>query len=259
MNIFAELWHSTVRIRSYKEFLKDSGKKTFLYGILITTIYVLITTVIPVAVTWGPAGNVQAVIEMFVPDFKLEDNRLWVEKPISVKEYNDYLGGIYVEIDTDREVASAITDVDLLVYDYVLIADADDFVTKYEGQVIRSSFEELDLGNWTRATLLKQLFPYIKKLLMYVALIMVLMEYVSFYVGAWVIAWCGVFLGGMLRYKLPFAEHYKLAVHARTPAIFLKCVCAWIPMMIPFFYAVNFGLSAVYVWRALLYMKESAE
>lgn len=256
MNIFAELWHSITSIKSYAGFVKQSRKRTFFYGLLVTTVYVMITTVVPMAVAWGPAGNIQAIVEMFIPDFKLEDGRLWVEKTIQIKQYDDYLGGIYVDIDTSREAASAVTDVDLLMFDHVLIADAEHLVTRYDGRIIRMTFKEMEIGDWTRATLLKQLFPYIKQALLYALVFLLLIEYAGFYLGAWFVACFGAIMGAILKYKISFREQYNLAVHARTPAIALKCICAWVPLLIPFFYTVNFGLSGIYVWRALLYMKE---
>ncbi len=57
---------------------------------------------------------------------------------------------------------------------------------------------------------------------------------------------------------LKFGELYKLAIYARTPALLVETVYAWIPLVISYFYVISYGVSALYMWKALKLIKEES-
>lgn len=259
MNIFAELIHSVYDFQGYAAFLENRKLKTFLYGLLLGILYVLIAVVGPLAAVMVPAGGMERLMEDVVPDFALEDGHLWMEEPIEYSQYAGYQGGIYVKIDTGNPITDEITDVDLLVFDKAVVMDADNAIIKTEGEVLRTSFADLDFGNWTREEVLTELLPLIKMIMWMVVAILILFCVIGFFLGALFTAGIGAIIGSIMKYSLSFGDLYKLAVHARTVPLLIMIVLAWLPLYVPFPFLVNFGISAVYLWRVILCMKRAQQ
>lgn len=260
MNIFAELIHSVYDFKSYSHYQKNNGGKVFLYGLLLCFCYFLLTIVAPMLVTITGFGGFGNLAKEAIPDFTLKDGKLWVEEPMDVQQYNAIQGGYCFRIDTDRPITEDVTDVDLLPYDSVLILDAEHGIVKAEGgSVIRFSYEDFDLGDWDRETFLRELVPFIPIFLWTFSVLVMVIGFFGFFGGAFVVACMGSVISAIMGCRLKFGELYKLAVYARTPAMILKCVYSWIPVVIPYFYVLNFGISAFYMWKAMQYIKEETQ
>lgn len=259
MNIFAELIHSVYDFHGYAAFLENRKFKTFLYGLLLGLLYVLIAVVGPLAAVILPAGGMERLMKDVVPDFALEDGRFWMEEPVEYSQYAGYQGGIYVKIDTDHPITDEISNVDLLVFDKALIMDADNAIIKSEGEVIRTSFANLDFGNWTREEVLTELLPLMQMIMWMVVAVMILFCVIGFFLGALFTAGMGAIISSIMKYSLSFGDLFKLAVHARTVPLLIMMVLAWIPVYVPFPFLVNFGISGVYMWKAILCMKRTQQ
>ncbi len=255
MNIFAEMIHAVCDLKSYIKFKKNKPLKVFFYGFILSAVCVLVTTVLPVASVMGFAGGVGNVISNVLPDFTLTDGTLWVKEPVEFKQYDDYQGGIYIKIDTSGAMVEDYTDVDLLVFDRVIMADSRNILFKDSGKVYRVTFAELELGDWTKEEVLDGMLPYIEAVVWGVGIVVAAVEIVSFFIGALVIAVVGSFAASAMKYRIRFGELYKLAVYTRTLPILLKMVSAWMPFIFPFFFVLNFGLSILYIWKVLILLK----
>ena len=73
MNIFAEMIHAVYDFKSYIKFKENRPWKVFFYGLILSAVCVLVTTVLPVASVMGFAGNAGEVIGDVLPDFSLSD------------------------------------------------------------------------------------------------------------------------------------------------------------------------------------------
>lgn len=260
MNIFAELAHSVYDFKSYPGYRKNKGGKAFLYGLLLSAVYILVSVLLPGIITIVGFGGFGDMVREAIPDFRLEDGRLWVEEPVEVQQYDSYQGGICFRVDTDYPITEEITDIDLLAFDQVLILDAEHGIVKAEGgSVIRFSYNDFDLGDWDRETFLKELVPLIPVFLWVMLVIIVCFGFFGFFAGAFVAAVIGSILSAVMGCRLKFGELYKLAIYARTPAMIVKCIYSWIPIVIPYFYVINFGISAFYMWKAMQYIKEEMQ
>ncbi len=151
MNIFAELIHAVYDFKSYPVFRRNKGGKAFLYGLLLSVFYLLLSMLLPMLVTLVSFGGFGNVVRQSIPDFRLEDGRLWVDGTYDVQEYDTNYGGIYIKVDTERPITEEITDVDLLAFDRVLVMDDEHMIVKAEeGQSLRIAYTDLDLGDWSR-------------------------------------------------------------------------------------------------------------
>ena len=259
LNIFAEMIHSIYDIPAYAKFLKNRMGRTILYGFVLCLFYFLTTTGLSAVLSAGMAGSTENVLSGLIPDFSLKDGVLTIDKPIELKEYDDYQGGIYLKIDTSGDWVEEISDVDLLAFNRVVLVDGRHILVKEGDETIRSSLGELELGNWTKDSLLTEWLPYIKVGLAVGSVFLVWAEFMGFFLGVLVTALMGAAIAGILRFRMRFDDLCKLAVHARTLPILLKVICEWLPVMLPLFMVVNFGISAVYLWKAIGYLKGTSE
>lgn len=257
MNIFAELIHAVYDFKSYTAFRKNGGGKTFLYALLLNAVYFLLSLVLPVTAVVLMAGGFRGAAKELIPDFRLEDGKLWVEGTYDVQEYSNTYGGVMLKIDTGKPLTKEVTDVDLLAYEQVIIIDAEGMVVKAEGgSPIRVSFEELDLGDWSRETFLGRYLPFVPVLLWFGLVFLVCFGLLGFFVSALVVTGIGSLTAAFTGCRLKFGELYKLAVYARTPALAAECIYAWLPFTIGYFYVISYGISAVYMWKALQRIRE---
>jgi len=257
VNIFAELVHSVYDFKSYPGFRKNNGGKAFLYGLLLTLIYFVVSMVLPVMATLFGSGGFGNIAREAIPDFRLEDGVLWVEESFDIQQYDTYQGGICLKVDTSRPLTEEITDVDLLAFDRALIMDAEHMIVKADGgAVIRVSYDEMDLGDWDRDSFLNELMPLVPVVLWISLIVILCFGLLGFFLGALVVAVMGTIMSALMGCRLRFGELYKLAIYTRTPALLVEAVYAWLPFTIPFFYIINYGISAVFLWKALKQIKE---
>lgn len=73
MNIFAELIHAVYDFKSYPVFRRNKGGKAFLYGLLLSVFYLLLSMLLPMLVTLVSFGGFGNVVRQSIPDFRLED------------------------------------------------------------------------------------------------------------------------------------------------------------------------------------------
>lgn len=257
MNIFAGLVHSVFDFRSYSVFRRNRAGKVFLYGLLASVIYIVASMILPMAVTIIGFGGFGNIAREAIPDFRLEDGRLWVEETYDIQQYATYQGGLFLKVDTSRPITEEITDVDLLAFDQALVLDAEHAIVKAEGSSpLRVSYEDLDLGDWDRESFLKEFAPLVPVFLWIMLLFAICIGILGFFGSALVVAIIGSIMAAITGCRLRFGELYKLAVYARTPALVLEIVYAWIPFSISYFYVINYGFSAIYMWKALQHIKK---
>lgn len=259
MNIFTEIVHSVCNIKGYENFLKNGKWKTFLYGLLLSLLYTVVSFVLPTTVSVAVSGGIERLLEESVPEFTLEDGRLWVSEPVEYTLYDNLQGGIYIRIDTGNAITREISQVDLVAFEKAVVMDADQVLLKTNGEIVCASYDDLFLGNWNRETLFAELLPFARLLLAAVFAAVILSSVLGFFAGALFTAVMGSVISSVLGYRLDFAGLFKLAVHARTVPILIKAVLAWSPVWIPFPFVLNFGISAVYMWRAIGYMKRNSQ
>ena len=259
MSIFAEMIHAVYDFKSYIKFKENRPWKVFFYGLILSAVCVLVTTVLPVASVMGFAGNAGEVIGDVLPDFSLSDGTLWVKEPVEFKQYDEYQGGVYLKIDTSGTMVEDYTDVDLLAFDWVFMADSRNVLVKENGDVYRAAFAEIGLGDWTKEEVVNGLLPYIEKAVWGIGILVAVVEIASFFAGALIVAMLGSFAASVMRYRIRFGELYKLAVYTRTLPILLKMISVWIPFVLPFFFVLNFGLSIFYMWKVLILLKSQEQ
>lgn len=259
MNLFAKLIHSVCDLRGYPAYRKSGGTEVFLYALFLNAVYFVAAVLIPMAATIALMGGFRNMMEEEIPDFSLKDEKLWVSEPVDVQEYDNYQGGVCIRINTEEPITDQITDVDLVAFDQALVLDAEHGIVKAEGSpVIRFSYEDLGLGDFDRESLLKMIMPFIPAVLGIMLILVMGFGFLGFFAGALLVAFMGGIMASFSGCRLKFGELYKLAIHARTPALAMKCICAWLSA-VPYLYVVSLGISGIYMWMAIRYIKEEED
>lgn len=250
MNLFAEIFHSIYDSKSYVEFRKNKTGRTFLYGVLLNLICVLLVLVFPVVMQFFSAGGIKNWVKASVPDFKLENGTLWLEEPV---KYADMM--VYFQADTSQPLTQEITKTDLLAFEQAFVIDAQHAMIKAEGEVFTVPFAELEIDYLDRDVLLQELFPTVYVILGVLLLFVIWVYGIRYFGGAFLTALIGKWMASAMRYRISFGDLYKLAVHARTTPLLLQAAYMFAPLVIPFFEVITLLVSALYMKGALRQLK----
>ena len=250
MNVFKEMSLSIYSYESYREFLKNKKGKVFGYALLLMFLYFLIAWFLPGMTSLGLPSEMAREIRENVPDFELEDGRLWVERPFEIDADTTY---IYADTGESLGDVSQIAQ-QLAPYQTALLMDSSQMIVKSQGSVQALSFSALDL-ELDREDLV-ELIP-----MLYVgALVGMVFLYVwitaLFFLGVLFVALLGMIVATTMHYELTFGQLYLLAIYSRTLPLLIKAVLSFLPIHIPAFWVINFGLSLLLLALAIRKMKE---
>lgn len=255
MNIFAEMLHSLYDIKGYRRYLEQGALRTFLYGFLVDLIYIIASFLIPLGLVFMSLGGPKEAVNTLIPNFTLEDNRLWVEEPVEIATF-----GSYFHVDTDRPITEEITSSDLLAFDKAVVMDAEHIMIKNDGNIYTVSYADLEPGDWDRVNLLDEMAPYISRIVAAMLVFAVAGMELAFFLGAFLNAVIGSVIASMMRYPMTSGQLYKLSVHTRAMPLLLKLLCTYValvsPVLLSLPFVVNFGISGFYMWKVIRNLRE---
>lgn len=156
MNVFSELVHSIYDCKSYKAFLNDKKRKTFLFGFLLVLIYFLVTIIVPFVRFQMSTGGIVRLADEVIPDFSIADGRLSVERQFEFEEGDTY---VYVNTEEPGIAEDEILE-NLYQYGTVIIADSQNVIIKSNGQVETLMMSDLDL-EITKDELIQTFRPFV--------------------------------------------------------------------------------------------------
>lgn len=249
MNVFSELVHSIYDCKSYKAFLNDKKRKTFLFGFLLVLIYFLITIIVPFARFQISTGGVVRLVDEVVPDFAIADGRLSVEGQFEFEEGDTY---VYVNTEESGIAEDAEDEIfdNLYRYGTVIIADSQSMIVKSNGQVETLMISDLDL-EITKDELIQMFRPFVTIMIVVILVIIFLFMEATFFFGVIFVALLGMIVASCMQAKLTFGELYKLGVYTRTTPLLIKAVFSFLPFGIPFFWLISVGISLGYLAGAI--------
>lgn len=247
MNIFKEMALSIYSIKSYKEFLKNKKIKVFGFGLVLMLFYFLIAYAAPFLVSQIGSSNLIKLIEEEVPDFELSDGTLWVDDVIEY-EINDQ----YVYIDTDPYYV--FYDADemkqyLVDYRQAILMDSEKIIVKSNGEVLGCYYEDLD---WEFSK--EKLMSWVPYMYVIVALVYTFVYFwitALFFFGVLFVALFGMIIASCMKIKITFGQLYLLGIYSRTLPLLIKAIVSLLPISIPCFTIINFGISLLYVGLAM--------
>lgn len=251
MNIFKEAYHSLWDFKSYQRFLGNRKGKVFLYGLVISVLYFLITILFPLIKFQVSTGGLENILQTKVPYFELSGGILELDEPIHYEG-----GGLYVDIDTS---------VDQPLYDFydpavqnimrknesVLMADYEKIYIKNQGQVAQATFMQLTDGEDYSRDSLKRFIPMINGIITAVVVVIFVFGIAGFFLGALVISVVGLIINSSMNTSLKFGKLFVLSVYARTLPVALKALLGVVKIHIPFLWLISFVISGVYLYLAL--------
>ena len=252
MNIFKEMALSVYSYGSYSQFLKNKKGKVFGFGVLLLTIYFVLTMILPGVVGSGSFFGLADIIDEGVPDFSLKNGMLWVDDVI---EYDTVTSYIYIDTDSFLD----IEDEDEIApyfkgYRSVMIADFEKMLLKNDGiwQMLYFSdlgleFDKDDLINFV---------PWMYAIYVVFMVFAYIWMMGLFFFGVLFVALIGMIIASCMNYRLTFGQLYLMGIYSRTLPLLIKALVSYLPFGIPFFWVLNFGLSALIIGHAIMNMKK---
>jgi len=237
--------HALYDFKSYPGFLKQSGKRTLLYGTLVGLLYLFLVSVLPFGVTVAGYGGVGGFLQEIIPDFHISGGELWMERPIEIASLEGI--GVYFRVDTQKPVVEELTETDLLAFDKALILDADQMLLKTEGEINILTYKELELFDMDRSEVIQMILPYVYVFFAASAISILF----AFWLEVVIVALLGNSMASFMRRRQRFRDMMKLAVHAMTAVVLVEAVYAWLPIAIPFFWVISYGLPLLYIRKGL--------
>lgn len=252
MNIFQEMVLSVYSYGSYSEFLKNKKGKVFGFGVLLVLIYFAVTMLIPSVLRMGSPAKLAEGLRENVPNFELEDGTLWVDDVIELDN-----GNMYVYIDTDPNYVFYDADEmeqHLYGYSQAVLIDSEKIIIKNNGELQGLYFSDMGL-EFNREDLIR-LLPWVY--VMYVVFMIVAYIWMTalFFFGVLFVALIGMIVASCMNYQLTFGQLYLLGIYSRTLPLIIKAIVSFLPVPVPFFWILNFGISVFILAMAIRKMKE---
>ncbi|MBQ8184993.1 MAG: DUF1189 domain-containing protein [Lachnospiraceae bacterium] len=253
MNIFKQMGCAVAKVSAYPRFLENRKGKTFGYGLLLITLYFVIAYLIPVVSVQREIGKIADAIEKLVPNFELEDGELWMEEPMALD-----VEGVYVDVDTQAlfqvETAKDFSE----DYEGALIADAKKVFVKVRDTT--ELFYFADVEDWhVGKEMILDFVPIINAGIFVILLFMYIGQALLFFFGVLLVTWIGMAFSGIRGLQLDLGQVYTLSIYSRTLPLAVKAILRMTGLMFPGFWAVNFGVSVVYLSLALSYIKKERD
>lgn len=258
MNIFKEMVLSIYSYESYKEFLKNKKSKVFGFGVMLMLIYFLITTGIPFAKFQIETGGIASILERNVPDFELNDGKLWMKEQF---EYED--SDTYICVNTKSDyVFYDSYDLESHFYGYsqAILIDSEKMIVKINGQINGFYFSDVDF-DFSKEELVGWV-PYIYAIIGATMLFAFIWMTAFFFFGVLLVALLGMIVASCMNYpQLTFGRLYLLGIYSRTLPLMIKAALSFLPIKLPsiFTFIINFGLSLFIIGCAIQKMKRQPD
>ncbi|MBQ8596649.1 MAG: DUF1189 domain-containing protein [Lachnospiraceae bacterium] len=239
MNVFKEIIYSIYNYKYYPNFLKNKGGKVFGVGVLLSTLYFIITMLLPVCF-FMLGGGFGGLVEE-IPDFKLEDGILEMEESFEFEEAGTL---VYIDASPDfvfydmEELEEELDD-----YYQVILMDSEKIIVKDDGEMQQMPYDALGF-DFERDDLM-MLAPYVYIFGLLIMIFVYIWDVAMFFFGVIFVALIGMIIASSMDKKLTFGQLYKLGVYSRTVPLLIKALVSFLPFSIPMFWVFNFGISAV--------------
>ncbi|NBK93217.1 DUF1189 domain-containing protein [bacterium 1XD21-13] len=252
MNVFKEMVCSVGRPSAYPEFLKNKKGKIFGYGMLLMLFYFLLSTILPFLVFQLRTGGIGKIVNEALPDFEMSDRGFWIEEPFYYEDGNSYF-----ELDSDHYFDEEAAYQFSAGYQNMLLVDEEKLIVKSNGQVQTLYFYMLESGTYFSKQSILAIIPMI-----YLLLILGLIFYFAwitalFFFGVLMVSLVGMILNAILKTELTFGQIFILGIYGRTLPLFFKGLVlrffnsTVVPIHIPYFWVINFGVTLVYMFLAM--------
>lgn len=252
MNVFKEMALSVYSYGSYSKFLQNKKGKVFGFGVLLITIYFILTMIIPAVLPPGSIINLGEKLRQDVPDFRLVDGTLWVDEVTEMDTGSVYLyvnttSGQYV--DYSAKLREAFHN-----YRTVLLIDSEKIIMKDDLEWTQHYFSDLDV-DFAKEDL-EQFIPWLYLICTIFLIVAFFWMTAWFFFGVLIVALLGLIIAAGMQYRLSFGQLYLMGIYSRTLPLLIKAIVSFLPFGIPFFWILNFGLSAFILAMAIRKMKE---
>ncbi|MCR3922490.1 MAG: DUF1189 domain-containing protein [Firmicutes bacterium] len=240
--------HSISRVESYQHFLKSTFRNALLYLLLLTLVFAGVASIKD---TIGLSTGIDEMIEEFareVPEFELKNGILSVDAqmPVIIEETPNR---IFI-IDTSGSLDKSVLD----DYDEGVFISQNDYTHKTDYEIQTYKFSALSTVHITKSDAQSWL-PYLKWLNVFIFVFGFIFFFFGKLISAFIVSILGLFLEFMARYKIGFANLYKLSIYALTLSMVLQLLFRLANFEFPNVGIIYYGLPLFYLWKTLEYLR----
>lgn len=243
MNVFSEMIAAIAKPHVYPEFLKNKQRKVFGYGMLLVTIFFLLSVAVPYGRFQLNTGGFKQIIREVIPDFNLAGGKLWIERDFMIAE-----GDVYLEVNTDSQIDNYSYFNDYLDYYYgtVLLIDQEQIIAKSAGETTVINFADMSDIIFTREDIVA-LVPWLNAIVVISIILIYIFQAIGFFFGVLLLSLAGLIINASIQSNLTYGQIYMMAIYARTTPLLLKGILKLFNIWIPFFWILNAGITIVYL------------
>lgn len=220
MNVFQEIGGSVAGVKAYPQFLKNRAGKVIGYVFLLVTLAFLVGNIKGFIGTSIFASTMEDKLAEVIPDFSLENGRLYMEEPIYLEEDT-----ALISFDSDTDVVFDFTESEwrdmLRDYEDAIVGDSKGIVFKSDG--------EFQIVQWPKdisvsRDTLKQFLPIIPIVMVVIYVLSYFGSLIGYFLGALILALLGLIVASAQKYRFSFGQIYVLSIYSKTLACILKAI-----------------------------------
>lgn len=243
MNIFKEMIMSVSNFEAYNSFLKNKKIKVFGYGILISSIYFLLTLLIPAMLTNIKIGGLENFIQEKVPYFEYSDNELYLDKKLEYKTDSQCLIIDTSGISYDKRDFKGYSSLLIIDYEKIIAVNNQTNETIYFSQMP-------EIGDFSKDDLI-EIVPVFYFYIIIVIIALYFLGIIGFFLGAFVMSLIGCIINMSAKANITYGQLFKISVYSRTLPVLLSAVISFFSLKVPFTGLISFVLSSIYIYFAL--------
>lgn len=218
----------------------------------------VIFMVLPLFVDLRIAGGFENVVSERIPDFKIENGRIWIEQKYV---YDLPREKIFLYVDTENGLDQSKYDIDTILEEYsqILIIEGDGILSKSNGTISDLKIRDLGPNMHIDKEDLKEMKPYFYMFVFIGILIVYLFSVLGYLFTAWIFALIAILIAKAVNVKMRFKTLYKICIYARTPVTLLGIVLEVIGWSVPFFFIIGTVMTIAYIATALSVLRREAQ
>lgn len=245
VNFFTKLYKSITDTNFYRNFLDEPLKRAITYLLGVTLIFGSISMVRTI---YDLNLNMNQTIDFFdkkVPDFKLENGELTVKgrMPLIIDEKN---GDITI-IDTTGRTNESVLD----KYEKGTFVSKDKIVRKESELQKREYYFSAAKEVTVTKNNVRGLVPLLKWIYVITVLFGLLGFFISKLLNALFLSIIVAITFKVSSIGLTFKDVYKLSLYALTLPIIISTILDIIPVYVPYFWILYYGIALYYLWKAI--------
>ena len=253
INFFQRIFKSITDFKFYMHIIKESLGRAFLYLVFLALLLGVVGLIRPIIeINIG----INLAIQYFqadVPEFTFANGELDVQGEMPIIQGEE--GGPVFIIDTSGQLDETILD----GYESGVFISRYELINKENGyEKRRINFTQLGELRFTKSDVERWL-PHLRWIHLVVIIFGLAGAILIKFISTFFISILGLIVNAIKKAGLSYKDIYKLGIYGITLPAIIQMVISLIPIDIPFFSVIYYGIVVFYLWKAMDEIKKSGQ